>query len=417
MQGTIFDAKPPSEGSWSLPKLFKPSQLGRPLEWQISFDLENKRLIRVWGQVGGKLQEATLEIKTNMSGKSLQEQAWVQARREYVDKTREGYSTTGAAPTETEAQRCNKWEPGTDLKRSSTGTVLACGVKIDGLRALFRRLESMFKTRGGSTKNSENEGLTFKFLQHLIEELLILGAFLPPGYDPDGEIWNPNMTHEQISGLLRTTLEKPDGIEDLWYFMFDLCPPKGCKDDYMVRYGYLHKAYLSYLKYRQDTGLGPSKLFLLRFFVATCDAEVLWFHDRCKEAGYEGVVMRNLTGKDTDYRGGKNNCLWKYKLMQDEEGLVLGVEACKGNQSHIAKLVVKDPRGNVLRIKCKKELHVEAKTWLQNPQAIIGQLVTYQYQELTNKGVPRFPVAFRRRIDITKAEWFRELKLSGNRSK
>lgn len=403
MQGNISDPSPPGQSSWSLPTLYKSNQLGKYIQWQISFNIESKELVRIWGQVGGNLQNAPLAIETNQSGKTLQEQAWLQAKREYIDKTREGYSITGTPTAETEAQLCNKWKPGTDLKRSSTGTVLSCMVKLDGLRAIFRRMMEggMFKSR---------ETLTFKFLQHLVLECTMFCAFLPPGYDPDGELWSHNMTHEEVSGLIRRTLEKPAGIEDVQYLVFDLCPPKGCKDDVLTRYSYLYRAYLSYLKYRQDSGLGESKIHLLRYFVAQNDAEVVWFHDECKKAGYEGVVMRHLTGKDVDYRGDRNNCWLKYKSVQDEEGLVIGVEACKGNQSHVAKLVVKDKRGNELRIKCKGELHHEAKTWLQNPHSIIGHLVTYEFQELTAKGVPRFPVGIRKRYDISIANWLKEIK-------
>ena len=397
MQGNIYDVQPPCQGSWCLPILYKLSQLGKHLQWQVCFDLAKQSLVRTFGHVEGKLQSPELPVVLNNSGKSLQAQAWLQAKREYIDKTREGYSLTGSTPKETPAQLCDKWT-------ASMGNMdVACMVKLDGLRAIMGQDE---KHR---TDFCSRETLKFKFLQHLEDEGDMLRAYLPPGYRPDGELWAKNMRHEMLSGLIRTQLEKPAGIEDVLYIMFDLNPPKDCKDNVLERYAILHRAYFAYLAFREENQMGPTKLILLRYYIARTTQEVEWLHDRCVEAGYEGVVMRHLSGPHTDYRGGRNKCWLKYKKMQDEEGLVIGVEACKGTQAGVAKLKVKDIRGNVLTIKCKGDLHQQAKTWLQNPSLIVGKLLTYQFQELTNKGKPRFPVGVRERLDISRAEWFKQL--------
>lgn len=369
----------PQSKEWAFPMLYKKSQIGKMHAWHLRFD--GKSLVRQWGYVGGKPQEAPLDLKTNLSGRTLMEQAWLQGKQEYTEKVREGYSLTGQTPAITPIQLSKEWTPGMQC-----GYPMIVQPKIDGARVCFRRGED------GTLKPESKDTLAYTQLDHVLQEADIMTTYMPPGHDIDSEVWIPGVTFEELMGTLRTTNFKHPQSYKLTCYIFDAAPPLGCNDDYETRHNRIKSAYLSYVSDRKAKGLPPTQLILLNYWIANSPQEVMIFGQMCLSAGYEGVMLRHVCGANSIYRGRRNLCLLKFKETHDEEGLILGVEACKGIQKEVAKLVVRDPRGNTVRVKCKNPLHQQAKTWLNNPSLVVGKLITYKFQNLTNKGVPRHPI-------------------------
>lgn len=115
------------------------------------------------------------------------------------------------------------------------------------------------------------------------------------------------------------------------------------------------------------------------------------YHKRNTDEGYEGSIIR----LNSSYENKRTFALMKYKDFIDEEFEIVDVLPGKGNWSNAAKSVVcKLPSrhgGGTFNagIKGTKE---EGKKMLEEKAKYIGKLGTVVYQELSEYGVPLFPV-------------------------
>lgn len=124
------------------------------------------------------------------------------------------------------------------------------------------------------------------------------------------------------------------------------------------------------------------------------EQEMFAYHDRAKESGFEGVMMRN---RDGEYESGKRSAdLQKYKRMvgddvedKDTEFLVVGMKADKnGNGIYVCKNDVNDLTFTVVWGSFKERLEA-----LQNADKIIGKkYLTVKYQTRYDRTfLPQFP--------------------------
>ena len=100
-----------------------------------------------------------------------------------------------------------------------------------------------------------------------------------------------------------------------------------------------------------------------------------------------GMAFGSKSYNETLYKPGKCNHILKYKHFIDEEAIIIGVTEAEGT----TLLSVQDRRGNVfpIRMKCNLE---RKRSWIQNPQLIVGKEATIRYQELSIYGIPKFPL-------------------------
>jgi DNA ligase-1 len=112
---------------------------------------------------------------------------------------------------------------------------------------------------------------------------------------------------------------------------------------------------------------------------------------RVESLGGEGLMFRQ---PGSQYEAGRSSTLLKVKTFHDAEGRV--VEHLPGRGRHAGRLgavVVELPSGLTFSVGTGF-----SDAQRQNPPAI-GSLITYRYQELTDRGVPRFPSFVRVRSD------------------
>ena len=101
----------------------------------------------------------------------------------------------------------------------------------------------------------------------------------------------------------------------------------------------------------------------------------------------------------SQYEAGRSTTLLKVKTFHDAEGRV--VEHLPGKGRHAGRLgavVVELPDGQTFSVGTGF-----SDAQRQNPPAI-GSTITYRYQELTDRGVPRFPSFVRVRTDVAPAD-------------
>jgi DNA ligase-1 len=109
------------------------------------------------------------------------------------------------------------------------------------------------------------------------------------------------------------------------------------------------------------------------------------------KAGGEGLMLHRA---DALYHGGRSDDLLKFKPFQDAEARVIGHEPGKGRFAGLTgALKMEMPEGKRFR------LGAGLTDAARRKPPPIGSLVTYRYQSLTPKGLPRFPRYWRVRDD------------------
>lgn len=112
---------------------------------------------------------------------------------------------------------------------------------------------------------------------------------------------------------------------------------------------------------------------------------------RVTALGGEGLMLRQPGSR---YESGRSATLLKVKLFHDAEARVVDYVAGAGrHKGRLGALVVETHDGRSFSIGTGFSDHER-----ENPPPI-GSIVTYRYQELSDRGIPRFPSFVRVRID------------------
>ena len=110
---------------------------------------------------------------------------------------------------------------------------------------------------------------------------------------------------------------------------------------------------------------------------------------KCIEAGFEGLMVRNLMGlyqfKNRSYD------LQKVKQFEDAEYEIIGGKEGQGRESGMAIFRCKTDSGIEFDVRPKGNVEERSSMW-KNLSQYIGKPLTVKYQGLTDDGRPRFPV-------------------------
>jgi DNA ligase-1 len=198
----------------------------------------------------------------------------------------------------------------------------------------------------------------------------------------DGELWLARKAFQRTVSIIR----RHDG-SDLWreirFLVFD-APAVG--EPFEARLEYLRDSFAEH---------GPRHAELLR-------------HERCRGAnhlhselerihalGGEGLMLRQ---PGSHYEPGRSTTLLKVKRFQDAEARV--VAHLPGTGRHGGRL------GAVL-VELSDRTTFSVGTGFTDAQRecppAIGSVITFRYQELSDRGVPRFPTFVRARPDMAAA--------------
>jgi len=235
--------------------------------------------------------------------------------------------------------------------------------KLDGVRGIFQK-DSIYSRTGKE----------FYHLEHILEELKILGLPLT-----DGELYshkNCNLSFQVMTGLIKKEKPNQEDLElklQIKYYIYDI--PR-TDLDFNQRYNLLRETF---------KGKRFKYLELVEAQLIKSEDEILILHDKLTNLGYEGVMLRNKNGKYILKDRSKD--LQKYKIFDDAEYRIIGFE--------------KEEKGCLLWIcqtKDGKKFKCVSKGSDQNRIELykigskyIGKFLTVQYQGLSDDLVPRFP--------------------------
>jgi len=371
----VFDN--PKGNLWFFKCLYKFSHTGQIHVWQIGFD--GKNLVTKHGIRGGVIQTVKREVELNTRSESLLSQALQEARQKYKEKTKEGYAITESKVTsnhkvmkgnEYETKRIKDFSKGVDTQP-----------KLDGIRISIRM-------DNGNVLIKTFLNTVFTHLKDISDEAQEMLAFLPPGALLDGELFSPELSFNQITSAVKTVKTVSPLLKHIKFYLFDVYLPENLPFEF--RYSTLMKVF--YLRKWNFLELVPTNTIY-------SEQQLGEQHVKYLEAGFEGTMIKQRSQgaskneqqyKSSLYIFRKGFNIMKLKNSKDEEAIVIGVEECKGTEKGTAKLIVRDPRGNLTSARMCMPAFARAEI-LNNPQSVIGKQATILYQELTEKGVYRFP--------------------------
>jgi DNA ligase-1 len=220
--------------------------------------------------------------------------------------------------------------------------------KIDGVRLLV-------SNKGGISRTGK-----------IVPGTEYLGIGLKDGEYLDGECYDPSKSFEEITSLFKTN---PKSLEFRVFDYFDTNRPNLTFDERIYRVTVETK----WVKSKSDL-----------------DA----VHKAYVDAGYEGTMIREAS---SIYEIGKrSNYLLKHKDFKTDEYMVVGVRECTGKDvgTPVWECITEDGHGFTVRPEGTQE---KRRDMFKNSSKYMNKMLTVKYQNLTELGIPRFPVgiAFR----------------------
>ena len=362
--------------------LYRLNSNGSIQRWTIS--VEDNRIIKEYGQIGGKMQSITDIIRDGKNiGKSNEttskEQAIAEATAQWEKKLKSGYAKTqkdakaGVVDTKfvtggIEPMLAHKF------RDHANKIIYPCYAqpKLDGIRCIAI-IENGVATLWSRTRKP------ITGVPHIIRAIeKQFPNCVPHCVDNyrivlDGELYNHAYKNrfEEIVSFVKQVTPKA-GHEVVEYHIYD-----------MVNDFEFHE--------RTDT---INNAELQAPLIAVKTTSILNVDQLTEQLGsdrfdgYEGTMVRNA---DSEYEHKRSYNLQKIKEFEDAEFKITGVKSGRGRMVDCAIFTCTTKNGDLFDCKMEGSLTV-LKEILKNSRSVIGKMLTVRYQGLTNGNLPRFPI-------------------------
>jgi DNA ligase-1 len=234
--------------------------------------------------------------------------------------------------------------------------------KLDGVRAYWDGPNRRFLSRQGNIFYAPDW-----FIEHL------------PDTPLDGELWLGRKSFQRTVSIVRRQ-DKSDLWRELSFVVFD-APA-------------IDNVFEQRLEHLRDILSSSTSDFVRVLEQLRCrDLSHLQEElDRVDALGGEGLMLRQPGSR---YEAGRSSTLLKVKRFHDAEARVIGHLAGTGrHKGRLGALDVELPDGTLFSVGTGFS---DAER--ENPPPV-GSVITVRYQELSDRGVPRFPSFVRARPDI-----------------
>jgi len=353
----------------TLETLYARSSTGKIKQWRVW--TQGPTIITEHGFVDGKKQTKPRTVKGKNLGKSNEttpkEQAVLEAQSKWNKQLDKGYVTDPDGIPDEGAVELFLPMLAHSFEKKSHKVIFPCHVqpKLNGVRCLARKKD------GGIVFWSRKA----KYFNGLDEIAVSLAQVLKEGQVVDGELYVHGWSFQKIISAVK---KRRDDTKVLEYHLYDAPSPKEfadrCKD-------------LSALRLR----LRPAGIKNLKIVDTSycADKEAI---DRIEELAvelkYEGVMVRNAAGL---YKyGHRSEDLLKIKRFVDGEFEIIGGKECEGDPGTVT-FRVKDTEGKEFDVR-PVGTHEERSVYWKTLESLLGKMLTVKYQELSEAGIPMFPV-------------------------
>ena len=359
------------------PKLYEKSSTGKTKHWEISVDsVAEQAIITVnYGAGDSKIRKSEKLIMTGKNiGKSNEtsayDQALLEAEATWNQKLDKGYVQNIADLSKEVllpmlAQR---------FQERKHDIIYPCYIqpKLDGVRCLAKKINE------NTIKYYSRMGKEYTTLEHLTKDLL---KVMKIDQVLDGEIYSHDYTFQEAVSFIKKLRPESKTLE---YYVFDLVN----KDTFDMRLADLLIMFKAKDLKHTETKLSDN-IKLLKTETVMNEQEVYAKHNEYIKAGYEGIIIRNITGLYSLKKRSKD--LQKYKEFKDEEFTITGGVSSAGTETDCIIFNVKNKKDQEFAVRPRGSFE-QRKQWLKNIDKLIGKKLIVRFQEKTDAGLPRFPV-------------------------
>ena len=276
---------------------------------------------------------------------------------------------------------------------------LFCSPKYDGIRCIIKSGVALSRTGKMLPSLQVQDEFTIKEYMHLDGELIA-------GNPTDFDVYNRTQSHVMSE-------DKPG---ELTFFVFDYTANDWLLKPFYERLETTEAMIESY---------NVANIKLVKHEYVETYEELIAFENKCLEAGFEGVMMRNPVSHYKQGRGTfREGIIYKLKRFEDSEGTIISFQEQMTNQNTLEKdelgyakrsyskegLVPADTLGRFIVEWNGQELdiapgnftHSERKAIWDNQDKYKGKLLKFRYFNHGIKDKPRFPraIGFRDEIDL-----------------
>ena len=244
--------------------------------------------------------------------------------------------------------------------------------KLDGVRCLAISGKGLYSRTGKA----------FPHMDHIRAEINSLpkGPLAPNGGTIlDGELYSDTLNFQEIVGLVKKETLKPADapkMTQIYLCVYDtiMDGTNEQRNNWLADLFKTHKF---------------KALKLLPTDVANNLDDVKKLHAEYVADGYEGLILRNKAGL---YKVGHRSAdLQKYKEFKDDEYKIVGFKEGDGIEKGCVIWVceTKDKKPFSVR---PRGTHEDRAAAFKTASKAVGKKLTVRFQELTEDGIPRFPV-------------------------
>lgn len=357
-----------------LPTLYGLSSKGKIKQWSISVQEHQYSSIiyTSHGYIDGKIVTTTKEIlKGKNIGKSNEtthfQQACNEASSTYQKKLDEQYKLSVDQLGQTEEIELPMLAH--EFSKRGHDISYPCYVqpKLNGVRCLIKRLEDHMRatSRGGKEYKAIKSILIS--LQHYMKVLDIY----------DGELYNHSLTFQEIVTAIKNEEDLDVNLPLIQFWIYDVAILDVTFED---RYQMILDLFGKEC---------PPSIVVVPTYLVNDEAELAEKHAAFTEAGFEGTMIRNVSGLYTFKH--RSADLQKYKDFIDEEFEIIGGQEGVGLSAGQCTFICQTKDGKPFGVRCIGQNSVREEQW-QNLKHYIGKLLTVKFQNYSDDGIPIFPV-------------------------
>lgn len=345
--------------------LYKTDSKNKIREWNVEVvDLnDHAEIIVTHGAEGGQMQQKVTKIWEGKNiGKKNEttyyEQACLEAQSKINKQKDKGYSLTG--------EKIFIPMKAKKFREHQKKVIYPCYVqrKLDGFRTTLHWNEQFNNVIALSYN-----GKAWKTVDHINN---CVSDFLKnnPNLILDGELFTTEISFNKICSSVKRDEPNEESLKAEFH-CYDIID-KNNKD-------------LPYSKRMKLVPDLPKPFVKVESYLCASEKEIFDKHEEFVENDYEGSIIRNLRG--IYETGAKSSNMFKLKNFEDAEYKIIDKKLDKNNE---CVFVCLDEKINE-EFDCKPEgTHEERVAYYKEDN--IGKMLTVRFPELTERGVPRFPV-------------------------
>jgi DNA ligase-1 len=361
--------------SSKLPILYKQDKRDGIRSWQVWTEEDN--ILTSFGSLNGQEQIASKRAEPKNVGQKNattgEQQAILEATSMWKKQKDKGYRTSIEEAREyiLLPMLANKFE---DHKHKIKYPV-NIQPKLDGVRCL-----AYWGT--GGVELMSRKGKSYN-VPHIKEQL---EAILPTGRVFDGELYLHGTTLQQVNRLVKKL--RPETIE-IEYWIYDSFEFNREDTPWSIREEYLGEEL-------QFVCCETKNIRVVETCIVFSEKEVYETQKEFVATGFEGAIVRCL---DAPYEvGHRSNFLLKVKSFQDAEFKVIGFKDGVGKDVGCVIWICELPNKETFGAKPKGTRQQKQK-WYSEASLYLGKWLTVKYFDLSEDGIPTFPVGLDFRLE------------------